>query len=525
MAQAQCGHPDPMYKQLIINVTEHETRVALLEDGTIVELHVDRGDDSDIAGNIYKGRVLRVLPGMQAAFVDIGLSQAAFIYVDDVHHNNFKDIEQIFILGAEDTALEDVVEEAPSPPPAEPRRESPIEELLVEGQELLVQVAKSPIGTKGARISCHISIPGRFLVLMPFSSHVGVSRRIEDESERLRLKQLVFDLRRNDFGYIIRTAAEGESEEKIAYEMGFLNTLWEKLQQKFETAPLPSLVYQDLSISLRAVRDLLIHEVEKLVIDSKPTYDAVLAFLDTYMPNLKENVILYDALEPVFDTYNLEADISRALKRKVWLKSGGYILIEHTEALTAIDVNTGRYVGKHNLEETILKTNLEAVKEIAYQIRLRDIGGIIIIDFIDMEKKFNQERVFSAFKEALKRDKSKTHVLPMSEMGLIQMTRKRTREPLTRILCEPCFYCEGEGYIVSRQSVGYTVYREILRSSRDMMGHRVAIRVNPQVAEFLHREENHLITNLERFMNKQIVIYPEPRFHVEQFDIFEIHDN
>jgi len=512
-----------MYKQLIINVTEHETRVALLEDGTIVEFHVDRGDDSDIAGNIYKGRVLRVLPGMQAAFVDIGLSQAAFIYVDDVANNNFKDIERMLALGAEEGDGPADEEALPSPPARE--RGLLIEELLVEGQEVLVQVAKSPIGTKGARISSHVSIPGRFLVLMPSSSHIGISRRIEDEAERQRLKQLVHELRKDDFGYIVRTAAEGESEERITYEMGFLTNLWENIQRKFKTAPAPSLVYQDLSISLRAVRDLLIHEAEKLVIDSKPTYESVLAFLDTYMPSLKENIILYDGAEPVFDAYNLEADISRALKRKVWLKSGGYILIEHTEALTAVDVNTGRYVGKHNLEETILKTNLEAVKEIAYQIRLRDIGGIIVIDFIDMEKKANQDRVFSAFKEALKRDKVKNNVLPMSEMGLIQMTRKRTREPLTRILCEPCFYCEGEGYIISRQSVCYMVYREILRNAHDVFGERVAIRVNPQVAEFLHREENNLVTNLERDLGKQIVIYPEPQFHREQFDIFEIKDN
>ena len=512
-----------MYKQLIINVTEQETRVALLEDGTIVELHVDRGDDSDIAGNIYKGRVLRVLPGMQAAFVDIGLNQAAFIYVDDVAQDNFKDIERLLTLGLEENGEPGEAEGEVAAVSRE--RSIPIEELLVEGQEILVQVAKSPIGTKGARISSLVSIPGRFLVLMPSSTHIGISRRIEDESERQRLKKLVYDLRQDDFGFIVRTAAEGESEERIAYEMGFLTNLWGSMRGKYKTAPAPSLIYQGLAVSLRAVRDLLIHEAEKLVIDSKPTHEAVLSFLDTYMPSLKESVIFYDGPEPVFDAYNLEADISRALKRKVWLKSGGYILIEHTEALTAIDVNTGRYVGKHNLEETILKTNLEAVKEIAYQVRLRDIGGIIIIDFIDMEKKLNQERVFSAFREALKRDKSKTHVLPMSEMGLIQMTRKRTREPLTRILCEPCFYCEGEGYIVSRQSVCYMIYRELMRNSRDVFGRRVAIRANPQVAEYLHSEETSLVTNLERFLGKQIVIYPEPQFHLEQFDIFEILDN
>jgi ribonuclease G len=276
-------------------------------------------------------------------------------------------------------------------------------------------------------------------------------------------------------------------------------------------------------VSLRAVRDLLIHEVEKLVIDHKATYDSVLSFLDTYMPILKDHVVLYEGAEPVFDAYNLEGDISRALKRKVWLKSGGYITIEHTEALVAVDVNTGRYVGKHNLEETILKTNLEAVKEIAYQVRLRDIGGIIIIDFIDMDKKSNREKVYTALKEALLKDKSKTHVLPMSDMGLIQMTRKRTREPLTRILCEPCYYCDGEGYIVSKQTICYTIFREILRESQDMNGVRLTLRVNPQIAELLHDEENSLIAALEKIIGKQIVIYPNTTYHLEEFDIFEIH--
>ncbi|MEJ2168818.1 MAG: Rne/Rng family ribonuclease [Desulfobacterales bacterium] len=510
-----------MYKQLIINVAEHETRVALLEDGTIAELYVDRGDDSNIVGNVYKGKVLRVLPGMQAAFVNIGLNQAAFIYVDDVFYDDFREYERLFNVESE---MDDADPENESSQKLPKRREFNIEELIYEGQEILVQVAKSPMGTKGARISSYISMPGRFLVLMPTSEHIGISRRIEDEAERERLKQLVQKLRTENFGYIVRTAAEGEQEEKLAYEMGFLNNLWKSIRKKFETAPAPSLLHQELSISLRAVRDLLIQEVEKVVIDSKPTYHAILSFLDNYMPSLKEHVVLYEGSEPVFDAYNLEGDISRALKRKVWLKSGGYILIEHTEALVAIDVNTGRYVGKHNLEETILKTNLEAVKEIAYQIRLRDLGGIIIIDFIDMEKKANQEKIFNALKEALKKDKSKTHVLPMSEMGLIQMTRKRTREPLTRILCEPCFYCEGEGYLISRQSICNNIYREILRDAHDMDGTRLTLRVNPQIAELFLGQENLLIANLERSIGKQIVIYPNPEFHMEQFDIFEVLD-
>ena len=510
-----------MYKQLIINVAQHETRVALLEDGTIAELYVDRGDDSNIVGNVYKGKVLRVLPGMQAAFVNIGLNQAAFIYVDDVFYDDFREYERLFNVESE---MDNDDLENESSPKFSKKREFNIEELIYEGQEILVQVAKSPMGTKGARISSYISMPGRFLVLMPTSDHIGISRRIEDEAERDRLKRLVQKLRTENFGYIVRTAAEGEQEEKLAYEMGFLNNLWKNIQKKFETAPAPSLLHQELSISLRAVRDLLIQEVEKVVVDAKPTYHAILSFLDNYMPNLKDHVVLYDGSEPVFDAYNLEGDISRALKRKVWLKSGGYILIEHTEALVAIDVNTGRYVGKHNLEETILKTNLEAVKEIAYQIRLRDLGGIIIIDFIDMEKKPNQEKIFNALKEALKKDKSKTHVLPMSEMGLIQMTRKRTREPLTRILCEPCFYCEGEGYLVSRQSICNNIYREILRDAHDMDGTRLTLRVNPQIAELFLGQENLLIANLERNIGKQIVIYPNPEFHMEQFDIFEVQD-
>jgi ribonuclease G len=510
-----------MYKQLIINVAEHETRVALLEDGTIAELYVDRGDDSNIVGNVYKGKILRVLPGMQAAFVNIGLNQAAFIYVDDVFYDDFREYERLFNVESE---MDDEDLENESGQKFTKKREFNIEELIYEGQEILVQVAKSPMGTKGARISSYISMPGRFLVLMPTSDHIGISRRIEDEPERERLKGLVQKLRTENFGYIVRTAAEGEQEEKLAYEMGFLNNLWKNVQKKFETAPAPSLLHQELSISLRAVRDLLIQEVEKVVIDSKPTYHAISSFLDNYMPSLKEHVVFYEGSEPDFDAYNLEGDISRALKRKVWLKSGGYILIEHTEALVAIDVNTGRYVGKHNLEETILKTNLEAVKEIAYQIRLRDLGGIIIIDFIDMEKKTNQEKIFNALKETLKKDKSKTHVLPMSEMGLIQMTRKRTREPLTRILCEPCFYCEGEGYLVSRQSICNNIYREILRDAHDMDGTRLTLRVNPQIAELFLGQENLMIANLERNIRKQIVIYPNPEFHMEQFDIFEVQD-
>jgi len=507
-----------MFKEIIINVTERETRVALLEDGTIVEVFIERGDLVDITGNIYKGRVQRVLPGIQAAFIDIGLSQAAFIYVDDVIRNGFSDVERELAGSSSEEDTVDVFMDSLR----SSERECPIEELLVEGQEILVHVAKAPMGTKGPRVTSYVSLPGHYLVLMPYSNHIGVSRRIDDEMERQRLKTMVAEMRDNEFGYIVRTAAEGIDVERMLHEKQFLVNLWDTIGRKYKSAATPSLVHQELSLSLRAVRDLLVHDADRLVIDSSDEYETIRNFLEAFMPNLNRRVELYEDREPIFDAYNLEGDISRALKRKVWLKSGGYIIIEHTEALVAIDVNTGRYVGKHNLEETILKTNLEAVKEIAYQVRLRDIGGLIIIDFIDMQKKSNQDKVYNALKDALVKDRSKTHVLPISDMGLIQMTRKRNKEPLTRIMCEPCVYCEGEGSMISRQSICYNVYREILRESQDITGERLAVKVNPQVADLLHGEENQLISALEKAIGRQIVIYPNPQFHMEEIEIIEI---
>jgi ribonuclease G len=513
--------PHFMHRKLVINQTQYETRVALLEDGNIVELFIERGDESDIAGNIYKGRVQRVLPGIQAAFVDIGLNQAAFIYVDDVLGERISEFAELIDREEEEDAEEGSDEREPEPSAGGEAPQFYIEDLITEGQEIMVQVAKSPIGTKGARVTSHISIPGRFLVLMPTADHIGISRKIEDLTERSRLKQIVSELRNEPCGYIVRTAAEGIGEDKLLKEMTFLNNLWENLQRKNKKSPTPSLLHQELNVTLRAVRDLLIHEAESLVVDSRSAYEEVLAFLDDHMPSLKDNVLLHDAAEPIFDTYNLEGDISRALRKKIWLKSGGYIVIELTEALVAIDVNTGRYVGKHNLEETILKTNLEAVKEIAYQVRLRDIGGIIIIDFIDMQKKSNQAKVVHELREAFKRDRSKTHILQMSEMGLVQMTRKRSKKPLTRVLCEPCHYCEGEGFLISKQTICYNIYREVLQESADFSGMRLTLKVNPQIADILHGEENRMISDLEKVIGKQIIVYPNPHFHIEEFEIFE----
>jgi ribonuclease G len=507
-------------RKIIINDMPHETRVALVEDGNLVELFIERQGASDSSGNIYKGRVQRVLPGMQAAFVDIGLTQAAFLYVNDIRNDPIDDLENAFTQKREESELV-AVKKAESGGRSDKNATS-ISDLITEGQEILVQVAKSPIGTKGARITTHTSLPGRFLVLMPTSKHIGVSRRIEDDLERSRLKEMVSELRNGEqLGYIVRTAAEGMEREKLQQEMVFLKNLWEGIQRKYQSAPAPCLIHQELDISLRAVRDLLVHEAEKLVIDSRNGCQEILSFLDTFMPKLKDSVELYEGGEPIFDAFNLEGDIYRALKRKIWLKSGGYIVLEHTEALMAIDVNTGRYVGKHNLEETILKTNLEAVKEIAYQIRLRDVGGIIIIDFIDMEKKANQEKVFNALVEAFSKDRSKTHILPISELGLIQMTRKRIRQPLSHQLCEACFYCEGEARLLSAKTISYNIHREIMRNSRDLAGTGITLKVNPSIAELLLGEESHLIVALEKSIGRQISIYPESRFHLEEYDVLE----
>lgn len=501
-----------MEREIVINSIGPEIRVALLEDGAIVELFVERSDETNIAGNIYKGRIQRVLPGMQAAFVDIGLQQAAFIYVDDIiNGGSSADMLPAEPAGGMDAAALDKAKAKPA-----------IEELVDDGDEILVQIARSPIGSKGARLTTFISLPGRFLVLMPTVDHLGVSRRISDEAERTRLKNLVQSLRHGPVGYIVRTAGEGISEEKMAKEMEFLANLWADIQHRYRVTSAPALLHEELTVALRSVRDLLTHDADRVTIDSPDVYNAVLSFIEKFMPRLKGAVSLYAGQEPIFDAYNLEGDIARALKKKVWLKCGGYIIIEVTEALVAIDVNTGRYVGKHNFEETVFKTNLESVKEIAYQIRLRNLGGIIIIDFIDMERKSNQEKVFNALKEAFKKDKAKTNVLPISDMGLIQMTRKRTVQSLTRMLCEPCFYCEGEGRLLSRQSICNNIYREVLRLSQDVVGDRISLRVHPEIADLLLGEASHIISLLENTLQRQVVIYPMADYHIEEYNIIEV---
>jgi len=512
-------NPFAMSSELIINARPHETRVALIENGVVVELHIERKTGQELMGNIYKGRVVRVLPGMQAAFVDTGLDRSAFLYVSDVH-KDFLEIEQLMLqsnLGSDET-----LSQSPESSGLDPLMDISfnIEDLLHEGQDIMVQVAKEPIGTKGARLTSHISLPGRHLVLMPTVNHIGISRRIEDPNERERLKQIIKDIRPNSYGFIVRTVSEGADKNKLKSEMDFLLKLWSNIQERMAKSPSPSLLYMDLTISLRSVRDLFTREVDRLIIDSQEEYENIMAFIETYAPRLRYSIELYEGTDPIYDYYGIEIEISRALEKKIWLKSGGYIVIELTEALIAIDVNTGSYVGKRNLEETILKTNLEAVKEIAYQLRLRNIGGLIVIDFIDMEKKSNRDRVFMSLKEALSKDKAKNHILRMSELGLIEMTRKRTRENLNRLLSEPCSYCEGRGTLKSKKTICYELFRDLEREISTPTGdNSIYIQVNPEIADIIQEEEQQSIIDLEKRLGKRVIILTNDGFHVEQYEI------
>ena len=505
-----------MGAELVINAASHETRIALIENGTIAELYIERSREKGIVGNIYKGRVVRVLPGMQAAFVDIGLEKAAFLYVADVF-DALEEYETLLYAGSKKE--EEPAEEHGGNEHSEFRPLHPIEDLLQEGQELLVQISKEPLGTKGARITAHISLPGRHLVFMPTVDHIGISRRIEGEEERERLREIIERLKKPGSGYIVRTVSERKSEEDFLADMQYLNTLWEEISKRQAKAAVPSLLHSDLDVVQKVIRDILTEQVDKIVVDSRVDYDRIVHFISTFASKMKYSIELYDEEEPIFDHYGLEVEISRALGRKVWLKSGGYIIIEQTEALSAVDVNTGSFVGKHNLEDTILKTNLEAVKEIAYQLRLRNIGGIIIIDFIDMEKEVNREKVYGALEEALKADKSKTNILKISELGLVEMTRKRVRENISRMMCEPCSYCEGRGYIKSKTTICHEIFRELRREMLDVRGTKATVIVHPQVADLLYDEERRGIEELEKKFKKRITVRAKPGFHQEQFEI------
>ena len=492
-----------MASTLLINARSYETRVALVEGGQCVEVYVERHSKGALAGNIYLGRVVRVLPGMQAAFVDIGLEKAAFLYVGDVVPDPDR--------------LDPDIEQDQDDPPRNGGAQGRIEELLYQGQQIMVQVAKEPLGTKGARLTTHITLPGRKLVLLATIDHVGVSRRIEEESERARLRGLIEELRPIGHGFIARTVSEGQPEENLKAEIDFLISLWERIGRRKERARVPSLLHQDLSVSLRSVRDLATREVDRLVIDNAEEYHQVAEFVETFVPWLRPHVEHYQGTVPIFDAYGVETDISRSLERRIWLKSGGYIVVEKTEALTAIDVNTGRYVGSYNLEETILKTNLEAVKEIAYQLRLRDIGGLIVIDFIDMERTIGRDRVMEALKQALGTDRARTKVLGMSALGLVEMTRKRVRESLSEILNQPCQYCQGTGRTKKPVTVCYEVFRELEREFYMSGLDGVTVRVNPLVADVILQEERQALEELEEALRLTVQVVADRDLHVGHF--------
>ncbi|HIE07359.1 MAG TPA: Rne/Rng family ribonuclease [Desulfarculaceae bacterium] len=504
-----------MAAELIINVTEGEVRVALLENGTLAEVFYERDHGLGIVGNIYNGRVVKVLPGMDAAFVDIGLDKAAFLYVADVRN---EDDQEVF-LPADETPVvdEEFVISKDELDEALPALQ--IDDLLKEGQDILVQVSREPIGTKGARITTYNSLPGRYLVLLPTVEHIGISRKIEDEDERLRLKELVAEIKPEGMGLIVRTVSEGKEKIDLLHDLEFLVKLWENINQKKETTKSLNLVYQDLRLVQRIIRDLYSDEIDRVVIDSDECYHELRDFITNYFPGLDCDIDRYTGIQPIFQAYDIEIEINKALEQKVWLKSGGYIVIESTEALTAIDVNTGRFVGKKNLEDTILKTNLEAAKEIAFQLRLRNIGGIIIIDFIDMEKKNHRERVNVALEEALKRDKAKSNVLKISELGLVEMTRERVRNSIARMLCDPCPHCEGRGFVKSKATVTFEIIRELKSFGYDSNVKELVVMINPELLDYIYDNESLSLDNLEYAMRKKITLKKIDHFQWEEYEI------
>ncbi len=498
-----------MSREIVINATKHESRIAVLDEGQVVELWVERTRHRTIVGNIYKGRVTKVLPGMQSAFVDLGLERDAFLYVSDV----IEDLEEFESEAPDELHLDDV-------PPA--RNEASISDLLREGQEIVVQVSKDTIAGKGARITSHVTLPGRYLVYMPTVSHIGVSRRIENEEERTRLKEILERIRpHGQGGFIVRTAGEEHNEEDFLGDLKYLTDLWEQIKRRAEKSSAPSVIHHDLDLVLRTIRDVLTPEFKSVWVDSVDQYQRIVEFLDHIQPTLVSRVRLFRRDEPIFEDFSIEPEIAKALKSKVWLRSGGYIVINQTEALVAIDVNTGKYVGKKNLEETVFRTNIEAAKEIVRQIRLRDLGGIIVLDFIDMEELNNRTSLFETLEEEIKKDRSKTKILQISEFGLIEMTRKRVRQSLERSLTQACPYCGGSGRIKSNTTIALEIWRELMKVRDFHEGQDVIVRVNPIIYGTLHAGDP-IFEELEENLGIHLVFKTDDSLHHEQFDVMRI---
>jgi len=506
-----------MNKEMIVSTNGHETMVAILEEDQVAEVFVERERHRGVVGNVYKGRVSKVLPGMQSSFIDLGLERDGFLYVADV----IDTMEEFDKLEADEDAPRNNRDDRNKPQPK-------IEELLKEGQEILVQVVKEPLGTKGARLTSHVTMAGRFLVFMPTVDHVGVSRKIESRDERGRLRGIVKEFRESHGftgGVIIRTAAAGRPKEDIVADLEAFHTIWKEIRHKTETQRAPAVVYREASLVSKLLRDLLTEEYQSIRIDSEHEHRKVIELVERIMPSLAPKVKLYTKPYPIFDEYGVQGEIDKALKSKVWLKSGGSIVINQTEALVAIDVNTGRYVGKKSsgrLEDTIVKTNLEAVKEIVRQVRLRDLGGIIVLDFIDMEEKKNRQKVLQAVELELKKDRSPSKALQVSDFGLIIITRKRVKQSLERVLTEPCPYCSGTGVIKSSSTICYEILSEVKKVGPDLNGHRLLLRVNPDIARALKQEESAVLQDLRNSIGKDVTIKSDVNLHHEQFDVMAV---
>jgi len=481
--------------EILVNVTPRESRAVVVEQGVVQELFIERANRRGLTGNVYKGRVSRVLPGMQAAFIDIGLDRAAFLHASDIM----------------------------PPPGLEPDVDAPamnsVRDLVNEGDAVLVQVLKDPLGSKGARLSTYVTLPSRLLVYMPQGRGIGVSARIEQESERLRLREIVQDCVGGRGGWIVRTAAEDAGFEELRADTMFLARLWEVVRERGQGAPAGELVHEDLALPLRVLRDLLGQQVERVLVDAPPAHERMTAFTRTFMPTLAGRIELYESKRPIFDLYGIDDEIERALDRKVPLKSGGYLMIDQTEALTTIDVNTGAFVGYRNLEDTIYRTNLEAAVAIARQLRLRNLGGIIVVDFIDMQDLEHRRQVLQALERALAGDHTRTHLSAVSALGLVEMTRKRTRESLEHQLCRPCPSCGSRGFVKTTETVAYEIFREALRQARQFDFQELLVLAHQDVIELLLDEESSALAELELAIGRPIRLQAEALYVEEQFDV------
>ena len=486
-----------MSEEILVNMTPRETRVAVVENGVLQEIMVERSHSRGLVGNLYKGRVSRVLPGMQAAFIDIGLSRTAFLHASDITRSpHWEDAE-----------------------PAQGRPD--IRELVHEGKEILVQVLKDPLGTKGARLTTQISIPSRYLVFLPYGKGVGLSVRIEDEHERTRLKNAIQTFMEPGLegGYIVRTAGEDAGIDALRADMMFLARLWESIRERFAECPAGSLVHEDLPLPVRIMRDMMGEGVEVVRVDGRETFEWTRQFAEQFIPEFSDRVVHYTGRRPIFDLHGVDDEINRALERRVPLKSGGHLIIDQTEAMTTVDVNTGGFVGHRNLDETVLKTNLEAARAIARQLRLRNLGGIIIIDFIDMAESEHRDLVLQSLERALEGDPAKSQVCEVSSLGLVEMTRKRTRESLEHVLCEPCPTCRGRGSVKTAETVCFDVFREILREAGQYEVDELLVLASQSVVDLLLDEESSSLAEVEEMIGKPIRLQVETQYGPEQFDV------